>query len=75
MNEIIKEVRTKDGYKMGRKDLNIIRYADDVVLMADNEDDLQRLLYSFYLGCQKYNMKISLEKTKSMTISKIPFKM
>lgn len=59
---------------MGNKDLNIVCYADDVVLMANTEDDLQRLLYGFYLGCRKYNMKISLTKTKSMTISKLPLR-
>jgi Reverse transcriptase (RNA-dependent DNA polymerase). len=28
---------------MGREEINIVRYADDIVLIADTEDDLQRL--------------------------------
>ena len=43
-----------DGCKMGNRDLNIVCYADDAVLMADNEDDLQRLLYRVHLSCQKF---------------------
>ena len=74
MNEIIKEVRTGHGYKMGDNELNMVCYADDVVLMANTEDDLQRLLYRFHLSCQKYNMKISVLKSRVLTVSKMPIR-
>ena len=41
-------------------------------LIADTEDDLQKLLYNFHLSCLKYNMKIFINKTKAMTIGKEP---
>ncbi|XP_044764617.1 uncharacterized protein LOC123321211 [Coccinella septempunctata] len=57
---------------MGLRSIKILCYADDVILMADNEDDLQRLLYRFQTTAEKLNMQISLEKTESMVIAKEP---
>ncbi|KAJ4451851.1 hypothetical protein ANN_03329 [Periplaneta americana] len=61
-----KNVRDLRGYLMENKNFNIIAYADDVVLMASTEDDLQRFLYHFVKNAEKYNMKVSTEKNKSM---------
>ena len=47
MNEIIKNLRDLQGYLLGDENVNIICYADDATLIADNEDDLQRLLNRF----------------------------
>jgi hypothetical protein len=49
---------------------NVTSYTDDTVLVADTEDDLQRLLYNLHLSCFKFNINISIHKSKSMTISK-----
>lgn len=57
---------------MGNRNINILCYADDAVLVAENEDDLQRLLYRFNCVAKSFNMVISASKTKSMTTSKIP---
>jgi hypothetical protein len=35
MNEIIKVIKNKKGYRMGNKEINIICHADDAVLIAD----------------------------------------
>ena len=55
---------------MRNKEVKIQRYADDAMLMADSEDDLQTLLYQFNKIAKKFNMVIS----KSMTTSKIPIR-
>ena len=47
MYEIIKNLRDLQGYPLGDENVNIICYADDAPLIADNEDDLQRLLNRF----------------------------
>ena len=72
MNEIIKNLRDLQGYPLGDETVNTICYADDVTLIADNEDDLQRLLNRFSHSCAKFDLKISPTKTKSLIISKIP---
>ncbi|KAI4476057.1 hypothetical protein M0802_014934 [Mischocyttarus mexicanus] len=59
---------------MGNQDFNILCYADDVVLIANSEDNLQRLLHKFNITSKKYNMTISAEKTKCLTISKEPIR-
>jgi hypothetical protein len=47
MNDIIKNSKDKKGYRMGNKEVNIIFYADDAVLIAGREENLQRLLHQF----------------------------
>ncbi|KAK9887098.1 hypothetical protein WA026_020042 [Henosepilachna vigintioctopunctata] len=74
MDEIIKKVRGMRGYKMGDKEISILCYADDAVLIAENEDDLQRLLHQFNLTAKSFNMIISASKTKCMTTSKTPLR-
>lgn len=73
MDRIINDVKKVcGGYRMGLRSIKILCYADDVILIADNEDDLQRLLYRFQTTAEKLNMQISLEKTESMVIAKEP---
>lgn len=40
MDEIIERVRKRRGYRMGGKEIQIICYADDAMLVVENEDDL-----------------------------------
>jgi hypothetical protein len=65
MNAIIKEFRQKrHGYVAINRNLQLdaMIFADDLVLLAASEDDLQQCLYNFKLVAEKYSM----EKTKIM---------
>lgn len=53
-----------------RKESIIVCYADDAVLLAEIEDDLQRMLYRFNQTTREYNIQIFTSKTKALTISK-----
>ena len=46
--------------------MNTILYADDQILMATSEDDLQTMAHHLNLIARKYKMTISSAKTKSM---------
>ena len=46
--------------------MNTILYADDQILMATSEDDLQTVAHHLNLIARKYKMTISSAKTKSM---------
>ena len=50
-----------------RKYINTILYADDQILMATSEDDLQTMAYHLNLITRKY-MIISSIKTKPMAM-------
>ncbi|KAL6421492.1 hypothetical protein ACFW04_011244 [Cataglyphis niger] len=51
---------------MGDRSLRILCYADDAIIVAENEDDLQRLLNKFKTTAERFNMFISLKKTQVM---------
>ena len=61
MNEIIKKVRLSNGYHLGDTEIKILCYADDAVIIAEDENDLQRLLHTFYTTAKNYNMMTSKE--------------
>ena len=44
--------------------LNILLYADDIVLFAENEEDLQSLLFIVQIWCEKWRLQVNLAKTK-----------
>lgn len=63
MEQIIKSVRdTGIGYEVGNCRIPMVCYTDDVVLTAESEDDLQRLLFRLNNIAKMY-MKISIQKT------------
>ena len=51
-----------------RKLVNTILYADDQILIATSEDELQIIGYHLNLISRKYKMTISSTKTKSMAV-------
>lgn len=52
--------------------MSVLCYADDAVIISENEDELQRLLHRFYLTAKQYNMEISTQKTKTLVTAKEP---
>jgi beta-xylosidase len=59
----------KKGIQLNnRKLLNTILYADDQILMATSEDELQTMAYNLNLIARKYKMATSSTKTKSMAM-------
>ena len=59
---------------MGDREIKILCYADDAVLIAESEDELQRLLYQFNTTARKFKINISVTKTRATTTSKIPLR-
>ena len=47
VDRILESLPRTAGYKMENTFFNVICYADDAVLIADSEDNLQRLLHAF----------------------------
>ena len=54
------------GIKIGRRNLNNLRYADDTTLMADSEEELKSLLMKVKEKSEKVGLKLNIHKTKIM---------
>ena len=48
--------------------LNVLLYADDIVLIAKSENDLQDLLFIVEEWCRKWRLEVNLAKTNIMHI-------
>ena len=53
------------GIKIAGRNINNLRYAD-ITLMAENEDELERLLMGVKEVSEKAGLKLSIQKTKIM---------
>ncbi|XP_057654786.1 uncharacterized protein LOC130893037 [Diorhabda carinulata] len=62
------------GLQDGDRNITILCYADDAVLVAKNEDDLQRLLHVFNCTAKSFNKILSTSNTKCITTSKTPIR-
>ena len=51
------------GIRVGNERLNMLMFADDTVLLAESESDLQCLLDRFELVCRKRKLVVNVKKT------------
>ena len=61
----------KGGIKIARRNINKFRYADDITLMAESEEELKTLLMKVKEESEKVGLKLNIQKTKIMTFSSI----
>ena len=54
------------GLKIARRNINNLRYADDITLMAESEEELKSLLMKVKEENEKVGLKLSIQKTKIM---------
>ena len=59
------------GIKITRRIINNLRYADDTILMAENEEELKSLLMKVKEESEKVGLKVYIQKTKIMASSPI----
>ena len=54
------------GIKTARRNINNIRYADDTILMTENEEELKYLLKKVKEESKNVGLKLNIQKTKTM---------
>ena len=54
------------GVKTVERNINNIRYADDIILMAESEEELKNLLMKVKEESEKADLKLNNQKTKIM---------
>ena len=61
----------QDGIKIAGRNINNLRYADDITLMAESEEELKSLLRKVKEESEKPGLKLIIQKTKIMASTPI----
>ena len=59
------------GIKIDGRNMNNLRYADDITLTAESEEELKSFLMKVKEGREKADLKLNIQKTKIMASSPI----
>ena len=57
---------TQAGIKIARRNINNLRYADEITLMAESEEELKSLLMKVKKESEKTSLKANISKMKMM---------
>ena len=57
---------TQAGIKIARRNINNLRYADEITLMAESEEELKSLLMKVKKESEKTGLKLNIQKTMVM---------
>ena len=57
---------TQAGIKIAGRNIDNLRYADDTILTAENEEELKSLLMKVKGENEKVGLKLSIQNTKIM---------
>ena len=52
------------GIKIARRNINNLRYADDITLMAESEEELKSFFMKVKEESEKVGLKLNIQKTK-----------
>ena len=53
-------------FKIARRNINNLRYADDTTLMAESDEELKSLLMKVKEESENVGLKLNIQKTKIM---------
>ena len=56
------------GIKIAGRNINNLRYADDITLMAESEEELKNLLMKVKEESEKADLKLSIQKNEDQGI-------
>ena len=59
------------GIKIAKRNINNLRYADDITLMAESEEELKSLLMKMKEESEKVGLKLNIQKTKILAAGPI----
>ena len=59
------------GIKIGRRNINNLRYADDTTIMAENEEELKSLMMRVKMGSERASLGLNFKKPKVMASAPI----
>ena len=63
INELAAEIKQLHvGVKLGGNEMSLLLYADDIVLMSESEDNLQKMINCLQEWCYKWTLMVNIEK-------------
>ena len=62
------------GININGQNITNIRYADDTIILADSEQQLQHMIDMLDATCEQCGMAMNAKKTKTMIVEKTPEK-
>lgn len=60
----LRDVENMKGVSIGGRNLTYLRYADDIVLIAESEQDLQNILNVFVSSSEAMGLELNVSKTE-----------
>ena len=64
INDMVNDLKTNCvGVHLGDLIIHCLLYADDIALMAESEEDLQRMFDVMHSWCKKWRMKVNPQKS------------
>ena len=58
--------KAQAGIKVGGRNINNLRYADDITLMAESKEELKSFLMKVKVESEKIGLKLNIQKMKIM---------
>ena len=72
INDLAQRIKNlNQGINIGTTNLSILLYADDIAIIADNENDMQHMLNEVNDWCKEWSMNVNISKTKVVDFRKI----
>ena len=65
-HEVMKLDEAQAGIKIGGRNINNLRCADNMTLVAESKDELKNLLMKVKQDSEKAGLKLNIQKTKIM---------
>ena len=59
------------GIKIAKRNINKLRYADDITLMAESKEELKSCLMKVKVATEKVGLKLNIQKTNIMAFGPI----
>ena len=59
------------GFKITRRNINNLRYADDTTIMTESEEELKSLMIKVKEQSENADLKLNIQKTEMMASSPI----
>ena len=72
MDKINKDSSSSSGFILGECNIRRLLFVDDLALLSSNKSDLQYTFDRFSDACLDVGMKISMDKTELMCLSRHP---